>query len=141
LADDTTPRYGYHTVLAKSFDASMGAGLRSTIDDIVAWNKLMNQQQQPDLVVQIYRLGPVIARDASPELLDFDGHFDALHSLQMSLYDWFMHGYVDASGGVAARDPVITDYKRTGPRLGCRMTALSPPPHPGYWRATTQAVP
>jgi hypothetical protein len=110
-------------VAERSFFTAMSGSLLRSIGDVVDLNSQIPQNQQ----CRIYRLAPVIPNLAtatdgtsvtvSPGLVDFDGAYNGNNHVVMSLFDWFMQGYIDANGwgsadaaGAAAADPVVQAY-------------------------------
>jgi predicted acylesterase/phospholipase RssA len=118
-------------VAGRSFFTAMDGSLLRSISDVVD----INTRVAPAQRCRIYRLAPVIPKSAqatdgntvavSPGLVDFDGVYNNKNHVVMSLFDWFMQGYVDAKGwgpadvsGAAAADPIIQAYNAAPPASG-----------------------
>lgn len=139
-------------VAGRSFSAAMDGSLLRSISDIVDLNAQVPANQR----CQIYRLAPVIPQSAqatdkstvgiSPGLVDFDGTYNAKNHLVMSLFDWFIQGYIDAKGwgpadasGAAAADPIIQAYNAAPAASGF----IKQPTYSGnlLWAVATSPLP
>lgn len=107
----------------RSFFTAMDGSLLRSISDVV----FVNAQLPPSKQMHIYRLAPLLSKDATatdgtsiqitPGLLNFDGVFNDNHRLTMNLFDWFIQGYIDAKGftgqqqaSASTSDPILASY-------------------------------
>ena len=123
-------KYNLATVGLSSFMTSMDASLLNRIGMVVDKNKEKLQNSQQKGIVQIYRLAPLIKRDKNNKktsigVIDFNGAYDSTtHHLIMSLYDWYMQGYIDALGleeNNTANNAIYRDYRANARALRCTL--------------------
>lgn len=146
-APDDEKNYNIVSILA----ATLGAFMDGTLQRSLSYLGRANETRKDGEKVNIYRIAPLMPESVklgssgetkiSPGTISFDGVYDENHNLVMSLYDWFMQGYIDAMGysealfdtapGVAINptelmkeDKVIDDYFRFGPGKGCARKVM-----------------
>jgi hypothetical protein len=129
---------GLPQVLSATLNTAVDGGNLRGVELVVALNALLPSDER----VVIYRLAPLVPRDADPHdgqrtevsinLLDFNGAYNNSHNLVMSLYDWFIQGYIDARGwGQAdeqtarASDAGVQDYWLYATKRGERPRSLA----------------
>jgi predicted acylesterase/phospholipase RssA len=154
LSTSGTEDYNMFTVLGPLLETSLASALRNNISALVSESRKQNRH--------IYRLAPLRrpiegefgddgkpAEDPTPKLFDFGGRYSQKRGLPghllMSIYDWFMQGYLDAMGypnteaALTAHDPVVLDYYQApgtrGYRRGSVMFGNK------FWHAVTKALP
>lgn len=140
---DDSKTYNLANIGYGTFFTAMDGALLSSINSLVARNTENSSR------VEIYRLAPLQAdiendRPITPSTFDFDGLYDSNHSLKMSMYDWFMQGYIDARGLTAddwVIDPVVSDYRRAVSAGNRGYVGNAAPANNKFWRATAQALP
>jgi hypothetical protein len=127
--------YNLFTILAPLLETSMSSALRNNISALVSDNAEEKRR--------IYRLAPVLrpvsgvepeGPNPTPTLFDFGGKYAQSRSrpghLLMSVYDWFMQGYMDCMGypnlkaAVDAGDPVVQDYYGAAGSRGYRRNLI-----------------
>lgn len=141
-APNDDKEYNIVSILGASFAASMDGSLQRSLSYVGRANETRKDGEK----VNIYRIAPLMPESVqlgssgetkvSPGTISFDGVYDENHNLVMSLYDWFMQGYIDAMGYSEAlfdtapgdainptelmkQDKVIDDYFRYGTGKGC----------------------
>lgn len=150
--------YNLISVIGSSFSASLTGSLQRQLSYIGAANEM---KAEDDInKVNIYRIAPLIPEtvqlfkkkneldrfnifknedcretsnfSVSPGIINFDGLYNERREVVMSLYDWFVQGYIDAMGysesqfieDIKKQDKLIADYIQNGPRNGCRLSFI-----------------
>jgi hypothetical protein len=101
--------------------------------------------------VELFRIAPLKpnvdrdGRSVSIGVVDFDGLYDENHKLLMSMYDWFIQGYIDAKGLTAAdwtSDSIVLDYLDSiaSSTRGYVKDSAKPSGNK-FWRATERSLP
>lgn len=142
IVSNDSKHYSLVNIYSTSFDAARQGSLTNTINQLVADNSKRSDQDK----IQIYRIAPTIPttkanNKLSVDTIDFDGAYDDDHNLIMSLYDWFMQGYIDAIGSKnLSSSKVFQDYQNAPLSRGDKKNALTNINNK-FWRASIKAWP
>jgi predicted acylesterase/phospholipase RssA len=141
ISNNDNFKYNMANIYFRSFDVARRGTLIGQVNTIAARNTI----RKPEERIQIYRIAPLMpvkkqSVKQSVDTIDFDGAFDDNNNLIMSLFDWFMQGYIDAIGGNnLSNSNVFQDYINGPPNRGDRKNARDF--NNKFWRGTIEAWP
>jgi predicted acylesterase/phospholipase RssA len=121
-----------------SFFGILGLAVQHGLEVITQANRRILADPAMGEPVAVYRLAP---HRYGAGIVDFAGHYEH-GERQLTLFDWFMQGYLDAAGQQHLDDPLVQLYEMSvarGEDEGEPLRHFAA--HPGFWRASLQAGP
>jgi predicted acylesterase/phospholipase RssA len=121
-----------------SFFGILGLAVQHGLEVITQANKRCLADPACGEPVAVYRLAP---HRFGAGIVDFAGHYEH-GERELTLFDWFMQGYLDAAGRQHLDDPLVQLYQVSVARGEDEGEPLRQfVEHPGFWQASLQAGP
>lgn len=116
-----------------SFFGVLSLAVQHGLDVITRANRLgLGEAATAEAPVAVYRLAP---QRVGAGIVDFAGHYEH-GERQLTLFDWFMQGYLDAAGSEHLDDPLVQLYRLSVARGEDEGEPLRHyVAHPGFWQA------
>jgi predicted acylesterase/phospholipase RssA len=133
------PRVGTAAEAAtSSFFGILSLAVQHGLDVITRANRACLADPALGEPIAVYRLAP---HRFGAGIVDFAGHYEH-GERQLTLFDWFMQGYLDAAGSQHLDDPLVQLYQLSVARGEDEGEPLRQyVPHPGFWQAILQPGP